>query len=239
MKVIKSSTLILVFVFSLIMTIGTTGGDGDGGGTGATGTGETGTGDTGACVSNNSPPEVVQIVSNPSIVTTNRSTILTCTATDTDLDDLTYTWACDDGFLSNIEDNTAQWTPPEFPGSYECYVTVSDGKETVEEAIRLNVNYPNRSPLKPYNLRPADGATNVSTTPTLIWECSDPDGDPLVYDITFGLYGHRQLILMNHPESSFSPGVLQAGEKYTWGIKAKDDHGHVESSAWYDFTVGE
>lgn len=187
----------------------------------------------------NSPPRIERISANPANPTTSEWTDLTCIATDSDADSLSYVWASANGVFSSIVGLSVRWKSPDLPGVYSCAVIVSDGVEVAEDSITFAINFPNRSPVEPYNSSPADGATNVSTTPTLTWECMDPDGDPITYDIRFGKLNYDQIVKINHTQNSFSPGVLEAGEFYGWRITAKDDHGHQIISDRWTFRVSE
>jgi hypothetical protein len=186
----------------------------------------------------NNPPIIKSIVANPSIVTTSQSTNLTCIATDMDSDSLSYVWKSNSGSFTNNIGANVRWYAPNSPGIYSCVVIVSDGIDIAQDSIVFNVKFPNRSPLEPYNPNPSDGATNVSISPTLTWECVDPDGDSISYDIRFGKINYVQLVKINHKDTRFNPGVLEVGNFYSWQIIAKDDYGHVTSSnSWHFSTV--
>lgn len=197
------------------------------------------------CTSNpatpvNNPPRIDTIIANPANPTTAQWTNLTCVAIDPDVDSLSYIWSSANGIFSSGMGVTVRWKTPDNPGIYSCTVIVNDGEDTVQDSIIFDIRFPNRSPLKPYNPNPTHGATNVSTTSTLTWECSDPDGDPITYDIYFGKSNYSQLVKINHTETSFTPGALEQGAYYSWAIVAKDDHGHVISSdGWWQFRVAE
>jgi hypothetical protein len=82
-----------------------------------------------------------------------------------------------------------------------------------------DTNNPPNPPSDPY---PADGATDVSINVTLSWTCSDPDGDPLTYDIYFGTASDPPLVKSGHTTTSYDPGTLQYETKYYWKIVADD-----------------
>jgi hypothetical protein len=187
----------------------------------------------------NRPPHIERITANPPNPTTSAATDLTCVATDPDADSLSYIWESANGRFSNNIGSTVRWVAPDLPGVYSCTVTVSDGKDIVQGSITFNINLPNRSPVEPYNPSPSNGATNVSTTPILTWECMDPDGDPITYDILFGKSNYTSTVKIDHTEKSFSPGVLENGEFYSWRITAKDGHGHQIISDRWSFRIGQ
>jgi len=95
----------------------------------------------------------------------------------------------------------------------------------------------NSAPNKPENPIPQDGETNVSIDPTLSWTCTDPDGDPLTFDIYFGTFSNPELVEMNYTGFSYSVGQLEYETKYFWKIVAKDDHEHSTPGPVWSFTT--
>ena len=99
----------------------------------------------------------------------------------------------------------------------------------------VNVNHP---PTQPTNPTPSDGATGISTTPTLSWKASDPDGDTLSYDIYFGTDSNPTLAKSNLTTNTYSPGKLESDTTYYWKVVAKDVKGGVSSSPVWSFKTG-
>ncbi|MDK2886082.1 MAG: hypothetical protein PWP54_640 [Thermosipho sp. (in: thermotogales)] len=102
----------------------------------------------------------------------------------------------------------------------------------------------NNPPLAPSNPSPLNGATNVNITPTLSWECSDPDGDPLSYDIYFGTDPNKLPVIKDdHPSTSLILETitgykeLQNETTYYWMVVAKDSKGGVTPSPIWNFTT--
>lgn len=95
----------------------------------------------------------------------------------------------------------------------------------------------NTKPYIPSNPTPSDNATGITINPTLSWECYDPDGDTLIYDIYFGTDSNPPLIKLGHTSRSYSPGPLQYGSKYHWKIVAKDGRGGVREGLIWSFTT--
>lgn len=92
--------------------------------------------------SDNHPPVIHSVTANPRIINTNSSTILTCEATDSDSDSLSYLWSCQYGTISNILSPTTSWLPPDSSGLYTCRITVSDGKDIEVESVSIEVAIP-------------------------------------------------------------------------------------------------
>lgn len=102
----------------------------------------------------------------------------------------------------------------------------------------------NNPPLAPSIPFPLDGATNVNITPTLSWECSDPDGDSLSYDIYFGTDPNKLPVIKDdHPSTSLVLETisgykeLQNETTYYWMVVAKDSKGGVTPSPIWSFTT--
>ncbi|MBO8140215.1 MAG: PQQ-like beta-propeller repeat protein [Thermosipho sp. (in: Bacteria)] len=108
-------------------------------------------------------------------------------------------------------------------------------------APQLSSNSP---PNPPSNSFPLNNATNVTITPTLLWECSDPDGDSLSYDIYFGTDPEKLPVIKDdHPSTKLVletiPGYreLQNETTYYWMVVAKDSKGGVTPSSIWKFTT--
>lgn len=190
--------------------------------------------------SKNNPPIIKEIIANPPSIEIGSYTNLACIAIDEDGDSLDYYWSCPYGYFSpyNAVGKSVRWRVDQNPGNYYCSVTVNDGKSTEKDSINIEVIQPNRPPVFPYNPIPINGATNVSINPTLSWECSDPDGDMLTYDIYFGKPNFVTLIKKDHNTKSYNPGTLENGAIYKWYIEAKDDHGNSTKPShfnWWQF----
>lgn len=97
----------------------------------------------------------------------------------------------------------------------------------------------NLPPNAPSNPNPANGATVQSTTLTLSWNCTDPNGDPLTYDVYFGTNNNPTLAAQNVQNTSYVVNNLNAGITYYWRIVAKDNQGATNSgNVWNFSTIG-
>ena len=96
----------------------------------------------------------------------------------------------------------------------------------------------NPPPEIPSNPNPYDGSNNTQVVAQLSWESSDPEVDPLTYDIYFGTDSIPPLVVSDHPENYYSPDILEFGTLYFWKIVVKDDHlNEVEGPRWSFNTV--
>jgi len=94
----------------------------------------------------------------------------------------------------------------------------------------------NQAPTAPTNPTPADDAVDVQTNQNLSWTAStDPEGDPVTYDVYFGTAASPPLVASNRTATTYNPGALNLTTHYYWKIVAKDDHTNATSSAVWDF----
>jgi uncharacterized protein (TIGR02145 family) len=96
----------------------------------------------------------------------------------------------------------------------------------------------NNPPATPSSPSPSNGSTGVSTSPTLSWSCSDPDGDALTYDVYFGTSSNpTSTISTNQTATSIGRTGLNNNTTYYWKIIAKDSKGASTSSPVWSFTT--
>jgi hypothetical protein len=95
----------------------------------------------------------------------------------------------------------------------------------------------NNPPHSPRNPLPAD-STTADVDTILHWEATDPEGDPLTFDVYFGATDPPPAVSNNQSEKMYDPGTLEYGEKYLWKIVSKDDHGHETAGPLWMFTTG-
>ncbi|RKX53936.1 MAG: hypothetical protein DRP30_03435 [Thermotoga sp.] len=125
----------------------------------------------------------------------------------------------------------------EYDTTYYWKVVARDGKGGETEGPIWSFRTerkPNRAPNKPKSPDPYDGKTNVSIYTTLEWECEDPDGDELEYDIYIGKsVWDMKLVKRGHTTTRYDPGVLEYDTTYYWKIVAKDGRGgKTEGPIW-------
>jgi uncharacterized protein (TIGR02145 family) len=102
----------------------------------------------------------------------------------------------------------------------------------------LKDDAPNLPSDTPSNPSPDSTETNVWTSPTLSWSCSDPEGDPLAYDVYFGSVNPPDtLVSSNQSGTSLARNGLTGGTTYYWKVVAKDNHSHSTSGPVWSFTT--
>jgi hypothetical protein len=79
-----------------------------------------------AATRGNIAPVITSVVPNPIAISTGEVSAITCTASDSDDDALTYMWSAASGTISGTG-STVNWTAPTSTGAYTLNVTVSDG----------------------------------------------------------------------------------------------------------------
>jgi hypothetical protein len=68
------------------------------------------------------------------------------------------------------------------------------------------------------------------------WSCSDPDSDPLMYNIHFGTSDNPPLIT-SQAQNHFRTPVLVSVTTYYWKIDALDNHHNQTSSPVWQFVT--
>jgi len=95
-------------------------------------------------------------------------------------------------------------------------------------------NNPPNTPSNPY---PTDGQNNLDLDITLDWDCSDPDGDSLTYDVYFGTSSNPNLIASDIQNSNYEIETLDYETTYYWKIVARDEYDLETSGPIWSFTT--
>jgi hypothetical protein len=95
----------------------------------------------------------------------------------------------------------------------------------------------NQPPAEPQNPNPMDGSVEVEMPVDLSWTCSDPNGDPLTYDVYFGTTPSPPLVANDLTTPSYNPGVLTENTTYYWKVKARDSYGAPTEGPVWMFTT--
>ncbi|UCF49381.1 MAG: hypothetical protein JSU91_06440 [Thermoplasmatales archaeon] len=110
---------------------------------------------------------------------------------------------------------------------------LSDGY--VDETVIAQV--PNNQPYKPIDPFPESGSVDLGAEVDLSWNCSDPDGDDLFYDVYLGTTNPPPLFATNVTEEFFDPGLLEFQSMYYWYIVSNDHRGGTNESSIWNFTT--
>ena len=104
-------------------------------------------------------------------------------------------------------------------------------------AVHFGHKRSNNPPDAPSGPNPDDDKTNVNINADLSWSCSDPESDPLTYDVYFGTSNPPPLIVNNQSGTSYNPGTMKYDTTYYWKIIAWDNHGDSNASEIWSFTT--
>jgi len=104
-------------------------------------------------------------------------------------------------------------------------------------SVRCIKDVPNLPPAQPSNPDPPDNAANLPTITLLHWSCSDPENDPLWYEVYFGTTNPPGILGTFVTDTTYNPGPLEYNTTYYWKIVAYDDHGNMTEGPVWTFTT--
>jgi len=111
------------------------------------------------------------------------------------------------------------------------------GKETTSETYSF-ATQSNRAPNTPSSPNPSNNVTNQPTTITLSWNCSDPDGDAVTYDVYFGTSSNSMTkVSSGQTGKTLNRSNLSIGTTYYWKVVAKDSKGGTTEGPVWRFTT--
>ncbi|MBU1651959.1 hypothetical protein KKA00_07040 [bacterium] len=94
-----------------------------------------------------------------------------------------------------------------------------------------------QAPYDPAVPSPADGATLTSPLQYLSWNCTDPNGDALTFQVYLGTDDDPPLIAENLTSNVYFPEDLEQAVTYHWKVVATDDAGNSTTSPVWHFTT--
>jgi hypothetical protein len=166
---------------------------------------------------------------------------------DPDLDQIKYGWDWNgndvvDEWTALLDPNstcyrTHKWNTP---GNYNIKVKVKDSKGAVSgwsDIKTIDIQKLNRPPYTPSDPSPSNGATGVDINTDLSWNCIDPNGDPVTYDIYFGTDHNPPLEISGYTSTFFELDAMFINTSYYWRIVAWDNEGESSSSPIWNFTT--
>ena len=121
----------------------------------------------GPIVHKNHAPKIESLTANPDTLLISTKSTLTCVVIDEDNDDLTITWSSTRGTFPNGNVGaTVIWIASPTAGIDTIHVSVSDGKQTIKQNMKIIVG---TLPLIPKQLKPVNSAVDVSLSALLAW----------------------------------------------------------------------
>jgi hypothetical protein len=107
-----------------------------------------------------------------------------------------------------------------------------------DETVMSEISYENNPPNPPSNPNPPDGEQNVEISEVLSWDCSDPDGGQLKYDVYFGATSPPPIVSSKQTQKTYDPVLMDYNTTFYWKIVAFDNHdASTEGSIWSFKTV--
>jgi len=122
-------------------------------------------------------------------------------------------------------------------GTYNVTLTVEDYHGLTDTDTTTAVITGNTPPNLPTNPMPSDGSLDVLLNNDISWNCSDPNGDPLTFDVYFGTSSNPPLNISGYTSTIYDPGVMNPYTKYYWKIVAKDNDGASAEGPIWNFTT--
>ncbi|WP_258367509.1 SUMF1/EgtB/PvdO family nonheme iron enzyme [Mesotoga sp. TolDC] len=109
---------------------------------------------------------------------------------------------------------------------------------TTEGPIWKFTTRSNEAPKAPSNPSPLNGWINQLTSVSLSWQCNDPDGDSITYDVYFGTGSNPSTkISSNQTDNKLNKSNLSQGTTYYWKVVAKDSKGATTEGPIWRFTT--
>jgi len=133
-----------------------------------------------SCAEPNNLPVISKLQAEKGQVLPSGKSMVTCAASDTDGDSLSYAWTATGGDFSGAG-SAVTWTAPDRPGTYDITVTVTDSRGgEASEQLGIDVLTNNAPVIEKLSAEPSV----VVRGENVIIECiaSDADGDPLTYE---------------------------------------------------------
>jgi PKD repeat protein len=91
--------------------------------------------------------------------------------------------------------------------------------------------------MDPVTGAPLDGSVRQTIRPVLSWDCTDPDGDPLTYDVHLGVHEPLPVLSSYRVRTCVVSVPLEFSTAYLWRVVARDDHGNETGSQTWTFTT--
>jgi formylglycine-generating enzyme required for sulfatase activity len=146
--------------------------------------------------------------------------------------------------ISSYEDSTEpyeySWNTNDLNGPHTIYAKAFDtsGNSAISDIITVTVTEDlENSPNPPTNPLPSDNASSISVNTDLSWDCTDPDDDPLTYDVYFGTSSNPLLVNSGQSSTTYDPGTLNGETTYFWMIVANDNNTNSTTGDIWQFTT--
>jgi len=127
----------------------------------------------------------------------------------------------------------------EYGKSYWWDIVARDdqGGRTISFIHDFTTEEANNPPEVPSATYPVDDEPAASLETTLSWTCTDPDGDPLTYDVWFGPPLMELPVATGISETFVNLEGLRRNTEYSWSVTAYDNDGGETDGPFWRFTT--
>lgn len=190
---------------------------------------------------NHAPTTPVLISPATNAIGQSLTTTLSWSCTDPDGDNLTYDIYCDKTSSPITKVSSSQTattftiTNLDSATTYYWNVFARDSKGAISSSSAINkfTTVINHVPNTPVLISPINGVTGQDRSLTLIWSCSDSDGDALTYDVYLDKsISPTQKVSSSQTATSYMASNLDSASTYYWRIIAKDNKGTLSNSSF-------
>ncbi|MFA8342386.1 MAG: SUMF1/EgtB/PvdO family nonheme iron enzyme [Rhodothermaceae bacterium] len=193
---------------------------------------------------NNKPSVSLQL--DKSVVVSNDSVTVTCSATDAEGDTLFFDWSSKFGAFTEKSKtdtlhNKINWQAKNLSdGSYYVTVTVTDKiNEAVVDSVKIIVHNNSEFPIKPEMISPENGKKEVANSIELIWKGTSVEGKTLKYDLFWGKDINSMNTESDLTNTTHKINNLEYNTQYFWFVRAKYDADKFTISDTLSFTTRE
>ncbi len=145
--------------------------------------------------------------------------------------------------IATLPENTIEFIDHDLVDStaYSYYVSAYNtyGESPASAVLTVSTLAIGLPPDQPRNQIPYNGADTVARSCTLFWQCSDPDGDSLIYDIYLGTRTPPGILDTANIDTLFALRNLLGDTVYYWQVTARDPHKHRTPSPIWWFRTAE
>jgi hypothetical protein len=142
---------------------------------------------------------------------------------------------------SNHNDTTYDPGTLDFSKTYRWRIVVKDDSDSSASGPVWSFATVNNQPPSVFDPSPADDSINQNASGIqLLWDASDPEGDPLTFDVLLDVSDPPSTVVATDlTTKTYNTGGLQQGADYYWRIRVKDTFANsVEGDVWSFTTLG-
>ena len=150
------------------------------------------------------------------------------------------------GYFYELGSSGFFWSSTQYDGPYSHYLVlnIDDAYVGLPRTLKyhgfsvrcLRDNLP---PEKPSGPTPPDGSVEQSPGLRLEWNCADPDGHAITYDVFAGITNPPVTpVALSEPNASVGLTGLAGSTVHYWRVVARDEHGDTTTGPVWSFTTG-